>query len=123
MIEGVVNAAYEPMVTLVVQGPSGRTSEIEAVVDTGFTGFLTVTPALATELGLDLRGTSRATLADGSEVTFPQYGVAVLWDGQPRYIEADAADTTPLVGMRLLDRHNVNIDVEDGGRVFIEAIA
>ena len=67
MIEGVVNAAYEPIVRLVVQGPAGQTSSIEAVIDTGFTGFLTVTPALATELRLDLRGTSRATLADGSE--------------------------------------------------------
>ncbi len=121
MIEGVVNAAYEPIVRLSVQGPSGQTSEIEAVIDTGFTGFLTVTPALVTELGLDLRGTSRATLADGSEVTFDVHDVAVLWDGQPVYIEADAADTTPLVGMRLLDRHNLNIDVETGGRVVIQS--
>ena len=109
------------MVTLALQGPSGRTSEIEAVIDTGFTGFLTVTPALVAELGLDLLGTSRATLADGSEVTFPSYDVAVLWEGQPRYVLADAADTMPLVGMRMLDRHNLNIDVEDGGRVVIQA--
>ena len=108
MIEGVVNAAYEPVVTLGVQGPSGQSQEIEAVIDTGFTGFLTVTPALAKELGLALEGTSRATLADGSEVTFDVYDVAVLWDGQPRYVLADAADTTPLVGMRLLDRHNLH---------------
>ncbi len=121
MIEGVVNAAYEPVVVLTVQGPSGQTSEIEAIIDTGFTGFLTVPPALATELGLALEGTSRATLADGSEVTFDVYDVAALWDGQPRYALADAADTTPLVGMRMLDRHNLNIDVEDGGRVVIQA--
>ena len=50
MIEGVVNAAYEPVVVLAVQDPSGQASEIEAIIDTGFTGFLTVTPALATEL-------------------------------------------------------------------------
>ena len=121
MIEGVVNAAYEPVVVLDVQGPSGQASEIEAIIDTGFTGFLTVTPALATELELALEGTSRATLGDGSEVTFDVYDVAVLWDGQPKYVLADAADTTPLVGMRLLDRHNLNIDVEDGGRVVIQA--
>ncbi len=121
MIEGVVNAAYEPVVTLAVQGHRGQTREIEAVIDTGFTGFLTVTPALATELGLRFRSMNRATLADGSEATFPCYGVAVLWDGQARYIEADAADATPLVGMRLLDGHNLNIDVEDGGRVVIQA--
>ena len=116
---GVVNAAYEPVVNLAVQGPLGQTSEVEAVIDTGFTGFLTVTPALAIALGLDLEGTSRATLADGSEVTFDVYDVAVLWDGQPRYVLADAAETTPLVGMRLLDGHNLNIDVEEGGRVLI----
>ena len=121
MIEGVVNAAYEPVVTLAVKGPSGQTTETEAVIDTGFTGFLTVTPALVTELGLVLEGTSRATLADGSEVTFDVYDVAVLWDGQPKYVLADAADTTPLVGMRLLDNHNLNIDVVDGGRVIIQA--
>ena len=55
MIEGAVNAAYEPVVTLAIHGPSGETTEIEAVVDTGFTGFLTVPPALAAELGLTLR--------------------------------------------------------------------
>ena len=120
MIEGVVNSAYEPVITLTVHGPSGQPGEIEAVVDTGFTGFLTVTPALAAKLRLDFRGTSRGTLADGSEVALPAYGIAVLWDGQPRYVEADAADATPLVGMRMLDHHNLNIEVERGGRVVIE---
>ena len=44
MILGAVNAAYEPVVTLAVQGPSGQSHvRFEAVVDTGFTGFLTVT--------------------------------------------------------------------------------
>ncbi|MDE2869676.1 MAG: hypothetical protein OXR64_05305 [Chloroflexota bacterium] len=52
MIEGVVNAAYEPIITLGVQGPTGQASEIEAVVDTGFTGFLTATPALVADLRL-----------------------------------------------------------------------
>ena len=32
-----------------------------------------------------------------------------------------AAGTTPLVGMRMLDRHNLNIDAEDAGRVVIQA--
>ena len=123
MIEGVVNAAHEAVVTLALHGSAGQTRDIEAVIDTGFTGFLTVTPALAGELGLDFRGTSRATLADGSEITSPSYSVAVLWDGQARYVEADAADTTPLVGMRLLDGHSLYVVVEDGGRVVIEPTA
>lgn len=121
MIEGVVNAEYEPVITLAVQGQSGQPREIEAVIDTGFTGFLTLPPGLVSELGLPFLSGNRATLADGSEITFPSYGVTVLWDGQPVYMEADAADTTPLVGMRLLDSHDLSIQVRAGGRVAIQA--
>ncbi len=38
MILGVVNDAYEAVIYLTVQGPSGQAREVEAVIDTGFTG-------------------------------------------------------------------------------------
>ncbi len=120
MIEGVVNAAYEAVIPLTVQGPAGQIHDIEAVIDTGFTGFLTLPSGVVVELGLPFLNRSQATLADGSAATLDVYRATVLWDGQPRYIRAYAADTTPLVGMRLLDSHNLNIDVEDRGRVAIE---
>ncbi len=123
MIEGVVNAAYEAVIPLSLRGPAGQAQEVEAVIDTGFTGFMTLPPSLVAQLGLVFMGTSEATLADGNEVTFDAYEATVLWEGQPRDILIDEADTTPLVGMLLLDRHNLNIDVENGGRVLIEAIA
>ena len=63
MIEGVVNAAREAVVTLHLQDPEGRT----------------------------------------------------------RDIEADATGSTPLVGMLLLDNHDLSIEVVDGGRVVIRA--
>ena len=93
------------------------------MIDTGFTGFVTLPPSLVAELGLVFMGTSEATLADGSEVSFDAYDVTVLWEGQPRDVLIDEADTTPLVGMLLLDRHNLSIDVENGGRVLIQAKA
>ena len=121
MIQGSVNSGYEAVIPLTVQGPAGQTHDIEAVIDTGFTGFLTLPSGVVVELGLPFVNTSQATLADGSEVTLTAYRATVLWDEGPRYVRAYAADTTPLVGMRLLDRHNLNIDVEDGGRVVIQA--
>ena len=121
MIEGVVNSAYEAVIPLSLHGPAGRAQEVEAVIDTGFTGFVTLPPSLVAQLGLVFMGTSEATLADGSEVSFDAYAVTVLWEGQPRDVLIDEADTAPLVGMMLLDRHNLNIDVEDGGRVVIQA--
>lgn len=108
MIEGVGNAAYEPVIPLTVQGPAGQNREIEAVVDTGYNGYLTLPPALASSLGLPFVTTNPAFLADGSEVTFDVYSVTVLWDGHPQDVDAHMSDTTPLVGMRLLDRHNLH---------------
>ena len=121
MIQGVVNAALEAVITLTVHGPTGQSREIEAVIDTGFSGFLTLPTGLVRELGLLYQYRGRAILADGSEAFFHVYDVNVLWDSRLMRIETDAADTTPLVGMRLLDRHDLSIQVRDGGRVVIEA--
>ena len=52
MIEGTVNAAYEAVVPLPLRGPSGQARDVDAVVDTGFTRFLTLPPAMIAELGL-----------------------------------------------------------------------
>ena len=71
MIEGFVNARYEPVISIPVQGLSGQEREIEAVVDTGFNGFLTLPPALVAELGLTFQGEGWATLANGSVETLP----------------------------------------------------
>ena len=121
MIEGFVNARYEPVISIPVQGPSGQEQEIEVVIDTGFNGFLTLPPALVAELGLTFQSEGWATLANGSVETFDIYGVTMLWDSQLRYVDADAVGPTPLAGMSLLDGHNLNIDVADGGRVVIQS--
>ena len=121
MIQGVVNPAYQPVVNLTVHGPSGRSQEIEAVIDTGFNGFLTLPPNLVMELGLAYRDRSRAILADGSEALLNVYDVIVLWDSRLRNTRASAADTTPLIGMKMLDNHDLSIQVRGGGRVVIEA--
>ena len=121
MITGIVNPDYEAVIHLLVQGPAGQEREINAVIDTGFNGFLTLPPILITALGLTRLSRGRAILANGAEDIFDIYGVTVLWDGQPRYIETGAVDTTPLVGMALLNGYDLHIQVMDGGRVAIQA--
>ena len=120
MIEGVVNDAYEAVVTLSLRGPAGQSQDIEAVIDTGYNGFLTLPTMLVAELRLPFAYIGRAFLANDDEVSFDVHDVTVLWDGQPRHIKADATGSTPLVGMLLLDGHNLNIEVENNGRVVIQ---
>ncbi len=121
MITGIVNPDYEAVIHLLVQGPTGQEREVNAVIDTGFNGFLTLPPILITTLGLTRLSRGRAILANGTEDIFDIYGATVLWDGQPRYVETDAVDTTPLVGMALLNGYDLHIQVKDGGRVAIQA--
>ena len=120
MIEGVVNANYEAVITLPVLGPAGQTREVEAVIDTGYNGTLTLPPALVAELALV--GPSQATLANGVVETFNVHDVTVLWDGMRRDIEADSVGPTPLAGMVLLDSHSLYVEITDGGRVAIQPV-
>ena len=76
-----------------------------------------------TRLDLPIRSSGVATLGDGSAVSFDVYGVTVFWDGNARDIEADESESVPLVGMLLMDGHDLSIRVREGGRVIIEATA
>jgi clan AA aspartic protease len=122
MIRGVVNADREARIRLAVVGPSGQQQEIEAIIDTGFTGFLTLPTVLVAGLGLSWLCRQPGILANGSVDSFDVYVATVVWDGQFRTVEVDAADADPLAGMSLLDRHSLLIDVVRGGIVTITAL-
>ena len=121
MIEGRVNAALGAVIPLTLQGTDGRTQQVEAVIDTGFSGFLTLPSALVAALGFAFDGVGWAVLADGTEARFDVHDATLLWDGQARRIYVYAAEATPLVGMRLLAGHDLHVEVEEGGRVVIAA--
>ena len=122
MIYGEVNANQEAIIPLQVRGQNGRTEKINAALDTGFTGFLTLPPALVTALRLPFRETSEFTLGDGNNVAFNVHVVTALWDGQEREVFVLAAEGGPLVGMSLLYGFRLTVDVVDGGVVTIKAL-
>ncbi len=115
MISGWVNAFREATIQLPIRDLKGEPKSIEAVIDTGFNGHLTLPPQLIAELGLPFRRNGRAVLGDGRAVTFDIHEAVVLWDGRPRRIPVDAADTDPLLGMGLLQGHELTVQVVQGG--------
>ncbi len=122
MITGTVRASIEAVIDLAVRGPKGQEQKIKAVIDTGFTGTLTLPSKLIAELGLPFRMRGRALLGDGSETLFDIFEATVVWDGQPRRIFVDTADTDPLVGMALLRGYELTLQVKDSGTVLIKAL-
>jgi clan AA aspartic protease len=122
MISGTVNADREAVLRLQVSGVPGQSQEIEAVVDTGFTGFLTLPLSVIANLGLTRISRGRAILANGSEEVFDIYEAQIVWDGQTRRIEADAAEVEPLIGMSMLYGYELRVQVLDGGTLPIAAL-
>jgi predicted aspartyl protease len=68
MIVGIVQGR-EPRIRLMVRGLRGRQQEIEAVVDTGYTGWLTLPPGVIGALGLPWRSFGCGTLARAGKVS------------------------------------------------------
>lgn len=122
VITGIVTAHAEAVITLTARGPGGHEEQIEPFIDTGFDGWLSLSPGLIVALGLPWRRRGRALLADGRESVFDIYEATVFWDGEPRRIAVDEADTDPLVGMALMNGYELRVQVVSGGMVTLQAM-
>jgi clan AA aspartic protease len=122
MITGVVNAHLEATIRLTLRGPNGQIRRVNAVIDTGFDGWLSLPPAFIAHLGLSWHRRGRAILADASESVFDIYVGAVVWDRRKRAIPIDEADTTPLVGTALLAEYELKAEFRPRGKVTIKRL-
>jgi clan AA aspartic protease len=116
---GQITPELDAVVAVTVVGPGGDELELDAALDTGFNGYLTVPPDVALVLGLRQVGARAATLADGSRTQLAAYLVSIRWDGLTRLVVCLAADGGPLIGMRMMHGYRVLLEVIDGGAVTI----
>jgi clan AA aspartic protease len=120
MITGVVNEFREATVRLIVLDRDGNERTVETILDTGFNGSLTLPLDLVAALRLRRRSRSIAVLADGRRERFDVYAATVIWDGAARNVLIQAIDAAPLLGMGLLEGHDLHVEVVIGGAVTIE---
>src|SRR5436853_7066547 len=111
MISGRVTVNREAMIQLEVVGPARQSQGIDAVIDTGFNGYVTLPRNLIDSLNLPSVGTRRATLGDGSIVVLEVYLAALSWHGREREVLVLHAEGGPLLGMSLLYGNRVTLEV------------
>jgi clan AA aspartic protease len=122
MMQGVVNLRREAMLTIVVGNSNRQLQPIEALIDTGFNGFLSLPSTIITTLNLPWSGSDFVTLGDGSETFFDLYTAIAIWDGQYCEIDIAESETEPLLGTALLYGYRLQVDNIEGGIVKIEAL-
>ena len=122
MITGRVDEFRNAVIPLVLVDSTGGDVSVQTILDTGFTGFLALPPALIESLEAAVVGWSRARLADGTEKTFPVFEVSMQWFDRVRSVEAIAAGNELLAGMRLFESHQLQIDVCADGEVVVRPI-
>jgi predicted aspartyl protease len=109
-VEGVIDEQKRGRLRLRVRGLFGIL-EIDAFVDTGFNGGISLPISAAVPLGLVLVGAVRTQLADGSEVEdFVFHGWAQIADMPEVPTEVIVTlSGDPLIGMELLESWDATV--------------
>jgi clan AA aspartic protease len=122
MVTGTVNAALEGTVRLPVQGAQGQWRDVETIVDSAFTRWMTLPSAAIRSLGLSRSSRIQLALADGSISWFDTFEATVIWGGRQRIIEVDASESCPLLGTRMMAGYELRMKFILGGALEIEEL-
>ncbi len=122
MMQGFVNQNCEAMLPIVVGQGNALKQLVEALIDTGFTGFLSLPLSMIEALGLTWIFSDSVTLGDGSEVIFQMYRATVIWDGVFKVVDVAASESEPLLGMSLLYGFKLQVEAVERGTVTIDAL-
>jgi clan AA aspartic protease len=119
MMQGFVSQNCEAIMPIVVGYDNKPTQLVEALIDTGFTGFLSLPLSMIESLGLPWIFSDSVTLGDGSEVIFQMYRATVIWDGRFKVVDVAASESEPLLGMSLLYGFKLQVEAIERGTVTI----
>ena len=109
---GSVDDSGRALVRIRLRNPKGATdTELDAWIDTGFTGELVLPQEKVKALGLPLGPSVMARLADGSDIQLDTYTCHLEWFDEWKRIEVVANQGQyPLIGVGLLLDHDLHID-------------
>ena len=123
MISGQVNLMRQPSITIALIDGDGRQRAIEARLDTGFSGDLTLPQIAIAQLGFPVATRSgHYTIGSGAMATFTAYEGKMQWRNDVRSIVVLESEILPVVGVGLLWGNNLSVDFVIGGAVAIREL-
>jgi clan AA aspartic protease len=94
---------------------------INFVIDTGFTGFLTLPATAVAAMSLPFLHRIPADLADSSTIELDVYAATILWNGVERQVPLLAIGHRPLLGTSLLANSELLIQFFEDGLVSVNS--
>lgn len=119
MTNGWISDNWELVVPVRVLDGKEHVHRIEAHIDTGFNGQITLPPDFIELLGLEPAQPIALTMANGERETFPTFFGAVLWHGHRRSARIIESEGVPLIGTELLWGSLLTAEMTDNGAVTI----
>ena len=122
MTNGSVSLMRWPTVVASILDVEGGVSTVEARIDTGFSGDLTLPRTVIDRLGLQRADRANYRIGDDRTVTFNTYIARVVWHNLIRQIIVLESEVPPVIGVGLLWGSNLSVDFRHGGDVTIREL-
>lgn len=119
MIAGHINANRELVMPIRLLDANQHVHRLEAVVDTGFEGDLSLPPDRIRDLGLRFVQHIDMVVATGRTFRVNSYYGIAIWRGERRPIRILEAEGRPLIGVNLLWGSLLTAEMTDNGAVTI----
>ena len=95
---------------------------LEFVIDTGFTGELTLPAVAVTAMELPFVYRQTVTLADDTDVKIPVHQATIMWQRAERFVHVLATGNRPLLGTALLAGCEMLAQFAENVLVMVEGI-
>ena len=115
-VDAILGSMY-PTVSIGIRGRNDKEMVLDAVLDTGFTGTVSIPDQIIRETNLAFSRREMFVLADGTRRVVDVYDGSVLFAGV--WYETDVFSThhVAIVGMRLMYGANISLDAVPNGEI------
>ena len=122
MIHGHISQDLDLIVPVYVLDQNGYAYRLEAAIDTGFTGELSLPSHWIKRLGLVPDDPTDFTMANNATESFDTYYGYMLWHGSRIEVQIIAAEGTPLIGVGLLQDNLLTAAIAYNGAITISPL-
>ena len=114
MIEGIVNNFDEPIIKLDICLSNNNSKKVNAIIDTGFNGYISIPTTLIEASNWDFLGTEEYELANGDIVEEKVYLGKIVFDGDELQVFSLTNRTNDvLIGTKVLKNKILKINFKD----------